>query len=232
MADSDPSLVPVKSGPSKPPNPNDNADIGLQFPRRGTKRPVAADFVDFEQSPRNSNMNGGSYSTQRRKTQAGFASVSEMRRCVIDLSDSEDDGVAEPVTSDYSASNQEPKVVLVARRLTPAAAISSGSGSSTPASTLAPAVTMTTLSPAALTEKEQEIRRMKELIREREERGRMKRLVSVRPNLPSTRVRLNRLTGHKYERVQSQCSEFVDHEQNFLFYHAGRQYAWVLSLRQ
>jgi hypothetical protein len=183
MADPDPGLAPARNGPNKPPHPDSNSEIGLQFSRRGIKRPVAADFVDFEQSPRHGYMNGGSqsYSTQRRKTSAGFASVSEMRRCVIDLSDSEDDGDDDPVMLDYGASDQEPKAAPIARRSTPASAIPSGigSGSSTPGSILVPATTMTT-SPAALTEKEQEIRRMKELIREREERGRMKRLVSVR----------------------------------------------------
>ncbi|KAI0056113.1 hypothetical protein BV25DRAFT_1652190 [Artomyces pyxidatus] len=86
------------------------------IPRRGMKRPVAADFVDIDSGPAtnpyaivapsrtgsigNGYTHGGPTSHPnphvRRKMNAaaagGFASVSNMRRCVIDLSDSEDGG--------------------------------------------------------------------------------------------------------------------------------------------
>ncbi|KAK2465365.1 hypothetical protein APHAL10511_002719 [Amanita phalloides] len=56
--------------------------------RRGTKRPVASDFVDLDTHPR---MNGSRYSYAR-KSAIDFGSVSNgNRRCVIDLSDSEEE---------------------------------------------------------------------------------------------------------------------------------------------
>src|ERR1700722_5899617 len=65
-----------------PPDKGEEVDVEMvedflkSIPR--TKRPVAADFVDVE-GPRGKVVGGS------------FASVSGMRRCVIDLSDSEDD---------------------------------------------------------------------------------------------------------------------------------------------
>ncbi|KAH0832036.1 hypothetical protein J3R83DRAFT_12942 [Lanmaoa asiatica] len=71
--------------------------------RRGLRRPVAADFVDLDSGPgpsrghgsssSNGYSNGGPYSNSLSRRKAGsFAGISSMRRCVIELSDSEDDG--------------------------------------------------------------------------------------------------------------------------------------------
>jgi hypothetical protein len=144
-----------------------SSSLPLAF-RRGLKRPVAADFVDLEQSTRNGYPNGGSQSQpnlmQRRRT-AAFASASGMRRCVIDVSDSEDDGDDTQPLSNGSMTEGMERASLALHTATPPLVTSGGSRS---------------ITPAALSEKEQEIKRMKELIKQREERGRLKRLASVR----------------------------------------------------
>jgi hypothetical protein len=148
-----------------------SSSIPLAF-RRGLKRPVAADFVDLDQSTRSSYANGSQPNlTQRRKT-AAFASASGMRRCVIDVSDSEDDGDDDQPLNNGGGMMAEGKAraspaLLVRVPATPPLGASGGSRSAS-------------ITPAALTEKEQEIKRMKELIKQREERGRLKRLASVR----------------------------------------------------
>jgi hypothetical protein len=120
--------------------------------RRGAKRPTAADFVDFDSGSRNGYNNGSMPNPLRRKT-ASFASVSGHRKLVIDLSDSEGEGAEDYVMHD-------------------AADWENGSGYSSPAPGRQPVGGWATppgaMTPAALMEKEQEIRKMRELIAQRE----------------------------------------------------------------
>ncbi|KAI6027504.1 hypothetical protein BKA83DRAFT_14431 [Pisolithus microcarpus] len=163
----------------------DDSDGTNSHHRRGSKRPVAADFVDFDTSlARNQ---GGSYSNGyanggsqliRRKT-GSFASIN-MRRCVIELSDSEDDGDGRLLAPTPNANGREysPAVVAVpthySSRLrtttTPPIPASSGGAQSTG---------LTAPPPSALLEKEEEIKKMRQLIAEREEM-RLRKLAVVR----------------------------------------------------
>jgi hypothetical protein len=148
--------------------------------RRSIKRPVAADFVDFDSGPGpsrghgHSSSNGGPHPNPLSKRKAGsFAGISGMRRCVIELSDSEDDGdnqvrgdhIGNSDTREYS-----PAVTTrVPPRLTatPTMLSSSGvaNGQQFPATN-------------ALAEKEEEIKIMRQLIAQREE-SRLKKLAAV-----------------------------------------------------
>ncbi|KAI6129625.1 hypothetical protein EDD16DRAFT_1146095 [Pisolithus croceorrhizus] len=161
-----------------PPMSLDDSDSANSH-RRGSKRPVAADFVDFDPGLGSSSRNhGGSHSSNgyanggsqliRRKT-GSFASIN-MRRCIIELSDSEDDGDGRLLAQTPNANGREysPAVAAVpthySSRLrtttTPPIAASSGSAQST--GLAAPP-------PSALLEKEEEIKKMRQLIAEREE---------------------------------------------------------------
>ncbi|KAL4267587.1 Zinc-finger domain-containing protein [Pleurotus pulmonarius] len=190
-----PSRPPTRTsiGPNLP-NAND-ADLsqltGPSIQRRGTKRPVAADFVDFDgsdgqnrrpqwnsQAPTPSTSAANDRALRRRLTgtngntssaMGGFASVSGMRRCIIDLSDSdgEADGNDGPVRPDLRA-RYSPSIV----------GLRSGtvahSGRATPTVSTPPV-----LPPSSLIEKEEEIRRMRELIAQREQK-RMQKLAMTR----------------------------------------------------
>ncbi|KAI0693975.1 hypothetical protein BC835DRAFT_1351463 [Cytidiella melzeri] len=132
-------------------------------PRRGTKRPVAADFVDMEPGSSRSHFSGytdyyGAHHVPRRRPQS-FAGVTTSRRMVIHLSDTSEDD------EDESAEDTGPSVAHSHRphhrsrhgnRLAVASSaptIGSPNGASTP---------------AALLEKEQEIKKMREMIALRE----------------------------------------------------------------
>jgi len=165
--------------------------------RRGMKRPVAADFVDFDSGPgpsrghgsssSNGYSNGGPYANPLSKRKAGsFAGIGGMRRCVIELSDSEDDGdsqvrgdhVGNSDTREYSPAVTTAFTARVPSRLTstptmPSSLVSSGV---TNGCTGQPFPTATTTN--ALAEKEEEIKRMRQLIAEREEL-RSKKLAAV-----------------------------------------------------
>lgn len=155
--------------------------------RRGTKRPVASDF-DLDLGIRLHNNSGGylngvihsSSSTKQKPT--GFASVSGMRRCVIDLSDSEGEGDEDVIMRDVGNPNDR-----WGRRKgysSPAPgvfSISTHGGWSTPPVSAITAVGIAagaSMPPAALAEKETEIRRMREMIAQRE-RDRQKKLAAV-----------------------------------------------------
>ncbi|KAJ6559098.1 hypothetical protein DFH09DRAFT_1316861 [Mycena vulgaris] len=131
--------------------------------RRGAKRPTAADFVDFDAGSRNGYHNGSMPNPLRRKT-ASFASVSGHRKLVIDLSDSEEGG-EDYVMHDATDSERwegGSGYSSPAPGRYPAPPVSAGGGGwATPPSTGA-------MTPAALMEKEQEIRKMRELIAQRE----------------------------------------------------------------
>jgi hypothetical protein len=195
----------------EPPPSGSSADAGLshqargndlimniappQLLRRGTKRPVAADFVDLEPI-RGSNghgyTNGGSSAHPNHLTRrkmvvaAAFAGVSGMRRCVIDLSDSEDDGEGEPMVLDYGSGEYErgwgrasPAPRIASSISTP---VGAGSAYGTPPPHIngGVAVGASVRSPAVLMEKEQEIAKMRELIKQREQVRRKKLAVSLK----------------------------------------------------
>lgn len=138
--------------------------------RRGTKRPVAADFVDLEPGPSKAAKINPEFfrATNRRKT-AGFAGLTQ-RRCVIDLSDSEADDnelvrTGPPQRADSRAS----------KAVTPQATAVPTPRNHSPA--VVPAVV-----PSVLQEKEEAIRKMRELIAQREE-SRKKKLAAVSATL-------------------------------------------------
>lgn len=139
-------------GPSEASSPDVHG-----FQRRGAKRPVAADFVDFDSVPRGNGTGNGhehanGYPLTRRRT--GGANFTNLRpvKCVIDLSDSEGEDAG-------GAVHRGP----LKRKYSLAAS---------PGPTRPPSGNM---SPAVLMEKELEILRMKQLIAQREQ-SRFKKL--------------------------------------------------------
>lgn len=145
--------------------------LSSMLPRRGTKRPVASDFVDFEADVSNSNGHGfaGLYDADELDRRQMGRSHFSVRKFVIDLSDSD---------SEMDDENVKPKTTrnVRPRRHPPRANTSNGWNtpiSAVPMNTMSPAA-----SPAALEEKEMEIRRMKEMIAQRES-NRLKKLSSV-----------------------------------------------------
>ncbi|KAI0662226.1 hypothetical protein C8Q70DRAFT_963776 [Cubamyces menziesii] len=143
-------------------------------PRRGTKRPVAADFVDMEPGPSRPPAKGPPdlfRANIRRKT-TGFAGLTQ-RRCVIDLSDSEDESTTAkpnglPPRTDSRASNVP----------TPQATAAPTPRHASPAMG-------TAITPNILQEKEEQIRRMRELIAQREQ-SRKKKLAESSQSTPTT----------------------------------------------
>ena len=140
-------------------------------PRRGV-RPVASDFVDFDPAPEgngsNSRLEPPAFSSgiiRRLNLAANFRDIGS-RRCVIDLSDSEDDDEQDIKNQLQQSAEDQPWLKRDRRSkasnyLPPASTKSSFSGNQ---------------SPAALMMKELEIRRMRELIAKREEETRLKKL--------------------------------------------------------
>jgi hypothetical protein len=76
------STTPVQPSPELPLNRSNRS--------KGARRPVAFDFVDVEERVSSPNSESSSMSRQARSSGMNFSTVT-MRRCVIDLSDSEDD---------------------------------------------------------------------------------------------------------------------------------------------
>jgi hypothetical protein len=154
---------------------------GLQ--RRGTKRPVAADFVDFDHGPGSSrassgngySSNGYAHPNLLRRNTGSFAGVSGMRRCVIELSDSEDDGDGEGTGDNgpHDGPSYSPMVFARPPRFsgngTPNSSNSfaNGEGRSTPLNLINS--NASGMSPAALAKKEEEIKKMRQMIAQREE---------------------------------------------------------------
>ncbi|KZT64922.1 hypothetical protein DAEQUDRAFT_569138 [Daedalea quercina L-15889] len=165
--------------------------------RRGTKRPVAADFDDDARphisrppsSHTSRGVNGNPYHQPSFKRNVGsFVGLSNMRRCVIDLSDSEDDEEEEgaiPTTSRRENSSGPSRLSAPTR---------SGpqSGPSVPVRRSPPSRNSATptavLTPAALQEKEEEIRKMRELIAQREQNRLRKQVMVSQSSPPSTSV--------------------------------------------
>jgi hypothetical protein len=162
-------------------------DISENLPRGTKRRAVASDFVDFEPSRATNGhdypddgLSSHSNHLMRRRIGSGFAGVSGMRRCVIDLSDSEDDG-GRTITLDYGEGEHEGRLSPEPIRILQPSTPNGGSGYSTPplsvhVNTIGASTSMT---PASLVEKEQEIARMRELIKQREQ-VRRKKLATVR----------------------------------------------------
>ncbi|KAK7690374.1 hypothetical protein QCA50_007032 [Cerrena zonata] len=132
-----------------------------QSRRAGKQRPVAADFVDFE-PPRPPGY--GPYRDHPRK-RASFTGVTTSRRMVIELSDSED----EDVNAAWSA-------VTARYRPYPPTSQNRSGAQSAAGSSRAP-------TPAALLEKEMEIKRMREMIARRE-REKLKKLTTSTTSTP------------------------------------------------
>ena len=131
--------------------------------RRGIKRPVAVDFDDFDNGPQ-LNSHGSSHHGSKRKIVAGFASVSQ-RRCVIDLSDSEDDGDGDARTHDLIHARRNVHASRATIALNSSSEWMTPPGSLILSSTgLSGVASGGTMSPAALMQKEREIRKMKERI--------------------------------------------------------------------
>jgi hypothetical protein len=146
--------------PSEPPTRQHS--VGL---RRGTKRPVAADFVDMEPGPSWSHHSSYHRHPPRKKPNS-FAAVST-RKMVIDLSDtSEDEGDDLNSGSNTTRHAHAPHHGRQHTRLALAASVPSVSSPT-------PSVT-----PAVLLEKEQEIKKMREMIAKRE-RARKEKLAAV-----------------------------------------------------
>jgi len=150
-------------------------------PRRGV-RPVASDFVDFDPTPRGneskSRLEPPAFSSgiiRRLNLAANFRDIGS-RRCVIDLSDSEDDDeqeVKEQLQQSQLIVEDQPWLKRDRR---------SKASNYHPPSSIRPSLSGNQ-SPAALMLKELEIRRMRELIAKREEETRLKKL-AVRFHCP------------------------------------------------
>lgn len=164
---------PLSSGESTPLLP----ETGIALQRRGTKRPVAADFVDAERShalthyPSFSNGQSQTYPLYAKRRTGGFAGIISTRRCVIDLSDSEDEEYLE----DTGAPPQQRPLPTSRRDSFNSHFTANGpfSATNTP-----PPIGGNSLSGATLLEKELEIKRMREMIAQKEQM-RLRKLVSV-----------------------------------------------------
>ena len=162
---------PLSSGESTPSLP----DPSVVPQRRGIKRPVAADFVDAERShthayyPSFPNGQPQTYPSYAKRKTGGFAGITSARRCVIDLSDSEDE--------EYSEDADAPSQL----RSLPASR--HGSFNSHFATNVSLPTGGNSLSGATLLEKELEIKRMREMIAQKEQL-RLRKLVGIPASFP------------------------------------------------
>lgn len=164
---------PLSSGESTPLLPE--SSIAPQ--RRGTKRPVAADFVDAERShtyshhPQFSNAQSQTYPSYASRRIGGFAGITSTRRCVIDLSDSEGEDHSEATGApSQSRSLPQSRHGSFNSYFT---ANGQFSATNTP-----PPPGGNSLSGATLLEKELEIKRMREMIAQKEQM-RLRKLVGT-----------------------------------------------------
>ncbi|KAG1745966.1 uncharacterized protein EDB91DRAFT_1119873 [Suillus paluster] len=219
---------------------------GLQ--RRGTKRPVAADFVDFDHGSGTSRFaSGNGYSSNGythpnliRRNTGSFAGVSGMRRCVIELSDSEDDGDGDGTgdTAFYDGPSSHSPMMIFARAArfggsgTPISSYSfaNGEGRSTPPNLhLTNANASLGMSPAALAEKEEEIKRMRQMIAQREEL-RQKKLAAmsgkgtptIQPAAAGSSIADIAAPSASTVRSESDPGAAINHEDTALPLHNGR----------
>ena len=170
---------PLSSGESTPSLP----DSGVVPQRRGTKRPVAADFVDAERShahayyPSFPNGQSQTYPSYAKRKTGGFAGISSARRCVIDLSDSEDEEYSEDMDT-----LPQPLSLPPSRH----GSFNSHFTTNGPFSTTntPPPTGGNSLPGASLFEKELEIKRMREMIAQKEQL-RLRKLVGTHARFPS-----------------------------------------------
>ena len=168
-----PSTGPLSSGESTPPLPGDN----ITPHRLGAKRPVAADFDDAEKSQSHayyaSPPNGQRQTHPRygKRRPGGFASITSARRCVIDLSDSEDEEYSDDAPP-QSRSFPLGRHVSFNSHF-PASASFTSTNAPQPAG-------VSSLSSVTLIEKELEIKRMREMIAQKEQL-RLQKLVGMPP---------------------------------------------------
>ena len=164
---------PLSSGESTPLLPESR--IAPQ--RRGTKRPVAADFVDAERShtysyhPQFSNAQSQAYPPYASRRIGGFAGITSTRRCVIDLSDSEGED-----HSEATGAPPQPRSLPSSRHGSFNSYFTANgqfSATNTP-----PPPGGNSLSGATLLEKELEIKRMREMIAQKEQM-RLRKLVGM-----------------------------------------------------
>ncbi|KAG6916433.1 hypothetical protein DXG01_006761 [Tephrocybe rancida] len=147
---------------------------GPALQRRGMKRPVASDFVDFDSESRASSSNGYRHSNgHNRRRVAGFASVASQPRCIIDVSDSEGEGDGDVSMRDVESSwrggyaSPVPTKPFIAH-------LNTNGWATPPVLTSTPTIASLastpsgTMSPAALMAKETEIQRMREIIAQKE----------------------------------------------------------------
>ncbi|EIW81027.1 hypothetical protein CONPUDRAFT_153576 [Coniophora puteana RWD-64-598 SS2] len=156
---------------------------GAYLARRGTKRPVAADFVDADSlrpPPSSFGQSNGNHPTSPsipRKT-SSFAGISGMRRCIIQLSDSEDDGSdAEDFIGQADSRSFSPGLGSAFGRQPPSRgpmAAAFANGGSRPASGGAG----NALAGSVLLEKEEEIKRMRQMIADMEQ-TRLRKLAAM-----------------------------------------------------
>jgi hypothetical protein len=188
VAEPSPAPVPISAPSPTPLPPNTPNSIGtstgphssggstpllsgdsITSQRLGSKRPVAADFVDAErfQSQPYSSFSNGQIHAKRRP--GGFAGITSTRRCVIDLSDSEDEEYPE------DAGAPSPKRRSHSSRH---GSLNSHFMANTPfnATNTPPPTGINSLSSVTLLEKELEIRRMREMIAQKEQM-RLRKLV-------------------------------------------------------
>ncbi|KAI5118806.1 hypothetical protein M0805_005148 [Coniferiporia weirii] len=177
--------VSLRSTPT--PTPTVSADIDrvmIQIPsaqtvhnKRGTKRPVAMDFVDLDQNvptiTRSTMYPPAVHPPYMRRKMESFAGLgaNKSRRCVIDVSDSEEEEPGgrghdeEGVASVSSSSNQDGlRVNFSTSSSRPESSRPPSRISNTPAKPASPNLP----TPETLMEKEKEIKRMRELIARRE----------------------------------------------------------------
>lgn len=167
--------------------PGDDHFQHIESTRRGVKRPVASDFVDFEGGPPprpystngySSGSGGSQPPSMRRKTTGGFASVSGMRRCVIDLSDSEDEGDGDLQRSEGDSRQRHYSPLPFRGLAMPTSMPHIANGGDGVPSHHHSNSNSGVQSPADLQAKEEEIRKMREMIAQREQ-SRLRKLAVV-----------------------------------------------------
>lgn len=167
---------PLSSGESTPLLP----DASIAPQRRGTKRPVAADFVDAERShphahyPSFPNGQSQTYPSYAKRKTGGFAGITSARRCVIDLSDSEDEEYSE----DADAPPRPRSLPPTRHGSFNSHFTTNGPFSGTNTTNTPPPTGGNLLPGASLFEKELEIKRMREMIAQKEQM-RLRKLVGV-----------------------------------------------------
>ncbi|EMD40115.1 hypothetical protein CERSUDRAFT_92617 [Gelatoporia subvermispora B] len=183
--DDDDDEIPGLSVPEEPSSATEMAPPASR--NRVAKRPVAADFVDMEPGPSQVQLSNGRTNhyhqpVYKRKT-GSFAGLSGMRRCVINLSDSEDeveDSIYGGESSTYLPLRGPPTYQPPSRSSSRAGIWSSRLNGSPEA------IPSGQSTPVALLEKEQEIKRMRELIQQKEQTRLRKLAAASRRSTPPT----------------------------------------------